>query len=252
VLRPSTRLVVAILLVAYVAIGARIATSANSHHFRFPAALVCGVEGWNIKTLKDRPLLLPARATTVTNLTNLPRPHYLPARRLLSERRIFSVIATVTLKRPEDRPRLPPCPAQRLAHDDRRDALSALHEEGDRYPAQADARGAHGRKGLRQGPRRRRRLLGLLPRPDRRRSQRNRAAPVLGFACLSKVAPPPPPPPPSGGKCAASYPTVCIPPPPPDLDCGEIPYRNFRVRWDVPDPDPHRFDGNHDGVGCEG
>jgi hypothetical protein len=75
--------------------------------------------------------------------------------------------------------------------------------------------------------------------------------PVLGFACLSKAGPPPPPPPPSGGKCAASYPTVCIRPPPPDLDCGEIPYRNFRVRWDVANPDPHRFDGNHNGVGCE-
>jgi hypothetical protein len=76
--------------------------------------------------------------------------------------------------------------------------------------------------------------------------------PVLGFACLSNVGPPQPPPPPAGGKCTASYPTVCIPPPPPDLDCGEIPYRNFRVRWDVPNPDPHRFDGDHDGVGCEG
>jgi hypothetical protein len=75
--------------------------------------------------------------------------------------------------------------------------------------------------------------------------------PVLGFACLSKAGPPPPPPPPSGGKCAASYPTVYIRPPPPDLDCAEIPYRNFRVRWDVANPDPHRFDGNHNGVGCE-
>jgi hypothetical protein len=34
-----------------------------------------------------------------------------------------------------------------------------------------------------------------------------------------------------------------------DLDCGELSYRNFRVRWDVPSPDPHRFDGDHDGVG---
>lgn len=47
--------------------------------------------------------------------------------------------------------------------------------------------------------------------------------------------------------CSPSYPTVCIPPPPPDLDCGEIPYRNFQV---LP-PDPHRFDGDHDGIGCE-
>ena len=47
--------------------------------------------------------------------------------------------------------------------------------------------------------------------------------------------------------CDPAYPSVCIPPPPPDLDCGDIPDRRFAV---LP-PDPHRFDGNHDGVGCE-
>jgi hypothetical protein len=47
--------------------------------------------------------------------------------------------------------------------------------------------------------------------------------------------------------CDASYPTVCIPPPPPDLDCGDIPYRNFVVLQ----PDPHAFDGNNDGFGCQ-
>ncbi len=52
-------------------------------------------------------------------------------------------------------------------------------------------------------------------------------------------------PPPPG--CDPAYPTVCIPPPPPDLDCGDITYTNFTVLA----PDPHRFDGNHDGVGCE-
>ena len=62
--------------------------------------------------------------------------------------------------------------------------------------------------------------------------------------------PTPPPPPPSGssgGNCHPSYPTVCIPPPPPDLDCPDIPYRRFKV---IP-PDPHRFDGDNDGIGCE-
>jgi hypothetical protein len=53
------------------------------------------------------------------------------------------------------------------------------------------------------------------------------------------------------GHCAASYPTVCIPPPPPDLDCGEISYDDFTVIYNVADPDPHRFDGDNDGVGCE-
>jgi len=48
-------------------------------------------------------------------------------------------------------------------------------------------------------------------------------------------------------ECNPSYPDVCIPPPPPDLDCRDIPYRRFRV---LP-PDPHRFDGDGDGIGCE-
>jgi micrococcal nuclease len=49
------------------------------------------------------------------------------------------------------------------------------------------------------------------------------------------------------GNCDPAYPTVCIPPPPPDLDCGEIGFRNFTV---LP-PDPHGFDGDNDGIGCE-
>ncbi len=49
------------------------------------------------------------------------------------------------------------------------------------------------------------------------------------------------------GNCDPAYPSVCIPPPLPDLDCGEIPHRRFAVLA----PDPHRFDGNSDGVGCE-
>lgn len=49
------------------------------------------------------------------------------------------------------------------------------------------------------------------------------------------------------GNCDPSYPTVCIPPAPPDLDCGQIPYRRFQVVGS----DPHWFDGNNDGIGCE-
>lgn len=49
--------------------------------------------------------------------------------------------------------------------------------------------------------------------------------------------------------CDPAYPDedVCIPPPPPDLDCGDIEYRNFTVKQ----PDPHRFDRDKDGIGCE-
>jgi micrococcal nuclease len=47
--------------------------------------------------------------------------------------------------------------------------------------------------------------------------------------------------------CHPSY-SVCIPPPPPDLDCRDIGYRRLRVSGS----DPHNFDGDFDGIGCEG
>lgn len=48
-------------------------------------------------------------------------------------------------------------------------------------------------------------------------------------------------------RCDPSYPGICIRPPPPDLDCRDVPHRRFQVRA----PDPHRFDADGDGVGCE-
>jgi hypothetical protein len=47
--------------------------------------------------------------------------------------------------------------------------------------------------------------------------------------------------------CDPSYPDTCIPSPPPDLNCGDVSEEDFRVR----EPDPHGFDGDNDGVGCE-
>jgi hypothetical protein len=80
--------------------------------------------------------------------------------------------------------------------------------------------------------------------------------PVLSFtqASCAKAAAPAPSHTPTpttpagrGGHCDSSYPTVCIPPPPPDLNCADVPYKNFKVLQ----PDPHHFDGDKDGVGCE-
>jgi len=46
--------------------------------------------------------------------------------------------------------------------------------------------------------------------------------------------------------CDPSYPDFCIPPWPPDLDCKDVP-SNFRVVGE----DPHGFDRDNDGIGCE-
>lgn len=69
------------------------------------------------------------------------------------------------------------------------------------------------------------------------------------------VPPPPPPPPtppvppapPTGSGCHPSYPGVCIPPAPPDLDCPQVQYTDFSVVGS----DPHGFDADNDGIGCE-
>ncbi|MGH9185666.1 MAG: thermonuclease family protein [Acidimicrobiales bacterium] len=74
-------------------------------------------------------------------------------------------------------------------------------------------------------------------------------------AAESPVATPSPPAveplvPPSPRECDPAYPAFCVPPGPPDgpdLDCGDV----ARTRFQVEAPDPHGFDGDHDGLGCE-
>jgi hypothetical protein len=46
--------------------------------------------------------------------------------------------------------------------------------------------------------------------------------------------------------CDKSYPDVCISPPPPYLSCDELSVSRFKVFGD----DPHGFDPDHDGLGC--
>src|SRR5947208_9961086 len=65
--------------------------------------VACGVERWAVKTLQDRPVLRPARPTTVRFLVTRRPPAHLPAtRRLPFERNVFTVVAAVTGIRAED------------------------------------------------------------------------------------------------------------------------------------------------------
>jgi hypothetical protein len=50
------------------------------------------------------------------------------------------------------------------------------------------------------------------------------------------------------GNCDPAYPNVCIALPPPNLNCPDVPYEQFTV---LP-PDPHGFDRDGNGIGCEG
>jgi endonuclease YncB( thermonuclease family) len=55
---------------------------------------------------------------------------------------------------------------------------------------------------------------------------------------------------PTSGKCDPNYAGGCVPPYPPDLDCADIRAMGIApVR--VIGSDPHRLDGDGDGLGCE-
>jgi hypothetical protein len=72
-----------------------------------------------------------------------------------------------------------------------------------------------------------------------------RAIPPLLPPTAPPTGPPPTNPPPN---CDPHYPDFCIPPPPPDLNCIDVaPHHDFTV---LPG-DPHGFDADHDGIGCE-
>ncbi|MFL6496679.1 MAG: PKD domain-containing protein [Nitrososphaera sp.] len=47
--------------------------------------------------------------------------------------------------------------------------------------------------------------------------------------------------------CDPAYVDTCIPPPPPNLTCEDVDASNFGVQ----SPDPHGFDDDNDGIGCE-
>jgi hypothetical protein len=61
----------------------------------------CGFERWTVKTLQDRPRLLPVEQTTVRFLVTRPAPATLPTTRLPFERHVFRIVARVTLVRQE-------------------------------------------------------------------------------------------------------------------------------------------------------
>jgi hypothetical protein len=89
-------------LVALVALAVLIGHSLAAAPGAATSTAACGTERWTVKTLQDRPRLIPTRDTTIAYLTSRPAPSSLPDTRLPSERHIYRVRADVTLVRPED------------------------------------------------------------------------------------------------------------------------------------------------------
>jgi hypothetical protein len=96
-----TRLVL-VLLSAAVALAIPAALVGSPASIQVRVTTACGVERWTVKTLQDRPRLLPSRGVTIAYLISRPKPATLPDRRLPFERHIFSVTTAVTLVRSEE------------------------------------------------------------------------------------------------------------------------------------------------------
>src|SRR5690349_8709588 len=62
---------------------------------------LCGAERWTVKTLQDRPHLIPVHTASIAYLVTRRAPLGLPATRLPFERQIFRVHARVELVRSE-------------------------------------------------------------------------------------------------------------------------------------------------------
>src|SRR4051812_44069082 len=95
------RIAVVVVVVGLAVVVARLAAPSHAGHFRYSAALACGVERWKVKTLQDRPRLLRVHSIPMAQLVSHERPTPLPATRLPFERHIFSIDAAVTLVRHE-------------------------------------------------------------------------------------------------------------------------------------------------------
>jgi hypothetical protein len=267
------RVALVVLVAAVAAVAARVAAPAHTTlHPQQSSMSLCGVERWAVKTMTDpaaKLVKLAAHRSTIDTLIHQRAPaHLTSARRGGIERTTYQVKAQLV--------------SAKIESDGDVHLVIASPTTGRTMIAEFPSAGCTARSVAARRIHRARatfdRLCGTQSRSgftnltgtatvtgvgffDFKHGQRGVAPngielhPVLTFSatgCRPIVAPPPPPPPPPDrGKCAASYPTVCIPPPPPDLDCGDIPYTNFTVLWNVPDPDPHGFDGDRDGIGCE-
>ena len=196
----SKRVLVVVLLAVGAAVAARVAAPSHGA-VRASAALACGIERQAVKSLQDRPRLIPARRTTIAHLASLARPSSVLSARLPFERRIFSITGAVTQVRSEadhdvhlvvqsgsrrmivEAPDAPFCTG-RASPLRKRQMASA--RKAARPCARAHIVGVafwdyyHGQ-------------IGVSPNAIE-------LHPMLGFQCLSAPPPPPPPPPPRSGR----------------------------------------------------
>jgi hypothetical protein len=90
-----------LVVTALLLLAAAAAAHARDRQHAIGGRELCGFERWTVKTLQDRPRLLPPRATTIHFLVTRPAPPVLPTQRLPFVRHVYRLTAAVTLVRHE-------------------------------------------------------------------------------------------------------------------------------------------------------
>jgi hypothetical protein len=93
--RRSTAVLLVTLATASIPVALHVVGPAAAPRAALAPKQTCGYDRWTVKTLQDRPQLLPTQASTVTALGHLTPPTPLPSTRLPQEHHVYVVTADV-------------------------------------------------------------------------------------------------------------------------------------------------------------
>jgi hypothetical protein len=193
--------------------AAAVARAAISSEPAAFARVNCGGDRLRVRTLSDRPRLLPAQGAAVASLARHARPRRLTARRMAFERHVFRVQAALTLAGARGAANL------RLVIRDG----SAKMTAGAPSPSCTTSARPTRRRQMKQAraaarPCKNAVVTGVAFFSRRRGQTALELDPILGFRCLTLAPTPPPPPapqPPPGPPPPPPPPPPPQPPPPP-------------------------------------
>jgi hypothetical protein len=253
--RPLARTALAAIVVGLIVIVGLAPPKASAS----TAHIFCGVERWNVKTLQDRPTLLPVQTTTIASLIAHPKPSPLPGTRAPFERHQFKVTAQVVRMHSEHDGDVHLVLKDAAGHTMIAEAPNASCEPGAtayRRHQMAQARAAVKICGQAE-------IMGVaffdfFHNQDGVAPNAIELHPILSFRCLASAAAPTgaskaKQPGTSSHPCDPSYKGACLNPAASDYDCaggsGDGPYYTGPVR--VVGPDHFGLDRDGDGYACE-
>lgn len=99
--RRSTVVLLLALATASIPVALHVAAPAAAPRAALTPSQRCGYDRWTVKTLQDRPRLLPTKASSVSAIGVMPRPTSIASTREPQEHHVYSVTADVVAIQPQ-------------------------------------------------------------------------------------------------------------------------------------------------------